>query len=206
MVKQFAGNLPFCSQGDLMIWEQYDWPMDGMGYLTFRQTPLWNLLAPRRRYMYVYIYIYTYTYTCYPPNEQKITYFPPSMLVFFFANWTNHLTSPLGSQRKNMMIWIKLDSALGHSEGMILFCSKLWKFYFLSSGITWELYDLCQSIKRLHNNQTPKMMVDDRTITNIVYLSVVKYLHRYNLIYIYNCIWANFVGSGMVSILEDWYG
>jgi hypothetical protein len=24
MVKQFAGNLPFCSQGDLMIWEQYD--------------------------------------------------------------------------------------------------------------------------------------------------------------------------------------
>ena len=91
MVKQFAGNLPFCSQGDLMIWEQYDWPMDGMGYLTFRQTPLWNLLAPRRKYMYVCVYIYiyiiyyiyTYTYTCYPPNEQKITYFPPSMLVFF---------------------------------------------------------------------------------------------------------------------------
>ena len=29
------------------------------------------------------------------------------------------------------------------------------------------------------------MMVDDRTITNIVYFSVVKYLYRYNLIYIY---------------------
>ena len=90
MVKQFAGNLPFCSQGDLMIWEQYDWPMDGMGYLTFRQTPLWNLLAPRRKYMYVCVYIYIYniifihTHTHVIPLMNKKLLISPHLCWCFF--------------------------------------------------------------------------------------------------------------------------